>query len=294
MATLRQYFDTDFSHVLKVGMPWSVNCDGHRIEIYASANFDFDAGVQFASYYVPLCANPARVCDLLLTNVQVLFETARAQVLIQTSLPGTRTENINELKFSGRVFVYSEKKIDEQGLASIEERARAVGQTFRFRSEEMVIARSALEKPLAFISHDWRDKDDIARPLAIELSKVMCRVWYDEFSLKIGDSLRERVETGLKQCGKCILILSPNYLSNCGWTKVEFNSIFTRELVERKRVILPVWCGVTKEQVYQYSPSLADRLAANWSAGISEVTRLLSRSITDAGTWRAKRFPNET
>jgi hypothetical protein len=60
----------------------------------------------------------------------------------------------------------------------------------------------------------------------------MCLVWYDQFSLRVGDSLRESVEAGLKECHKCILVLTPNFLSNKGWAKHEYSSIFTREIVE--------------------------------------------------------------
>jgi hypothetical protein len=132
------------------------------------------------------------------------------------------------------------------------------------RGTAMVTLRSASERPLAFVSHDFRDKDGVVRPLAVALSRLNCPLWYDEFSLHVGDSLRESVERGLKECGKCIVILSPNYLSNAGWTKIEFNSIFTRELAESNRFILPVWYQVTKKDVYEYSPSLADRFAAIW------------------------------
>jgi len=107
----------------------------------------------------------------------------------------------------------------------------------------------------------------------------MCPVWYDEFSLKVGDRLRESIEKGLKECKKCVLVLSPQFFGNTGWTRVEFNSIFTRELIEKEDFLLPVWFGVTKEQVYEYSPSLADRVAADWSLGEEEVVRRLYRGI---------------
>ena len=107
----------------------------------------------------------------------------------------------------------------------------------------------------------------------------MCPVWYDEYSLKVGDSLREQIEKGLKECRKCILILTPNYLSNQGWGKKEFDSVFTRELIENEKVILPVWHGVSKKEVYEYSPALADRVAANWNDGVENVARKLKRAV---------------
>jgi hypothetical protein len=108
----------------------------------------------------------------------------------------------------------------------------------------------------------------------------MCPVWYDEFSLKLGSSLRQSIELGLKECKKCILVLTPNFLANTGWTKTEFNSIFTREILEKNNVVVPIWHEVTARDVYEYSPSLADRFAVQWSKGLDEVSRLIYNSIT--------------
>jgi TIR domain len=83
----------------------------------------------------------------------------------------------------------------------------------------------------------------------------MCWVWFDEYSLNVGDSLRESIERGIKECKRCILVISKNFLGNSGWTKGEFNSVFTRELLENKRLVLPVWHDVTAQEVYEYSPS---------------------------------------
>jgi hypothetical protein len=51
------------------------------------------------------------------------------------------------------------------------------------------------------------------------------------------------------ECKKCVLVLSSNFLSNTGWTKAEFDSVFTRQILEGSNVALPVWCGVTKQQI---------------------------------------------
>jgi hypothetical protein len=151
----------------------------------------------------------------------------------------------------------------------------------------MVNLRSISERPKAFICHDSRDKEALVRPLAISLSRLNCPIWYDEYSLRVGDSLRESVEKGLKECGKCVIVLSPRFLANGGWSKTEFNSIFTREIIEGKRVILPVWCEVTKQQVYEYSPSLADRLAVVWEGNVDTVARKLYSPIMDEPPGRA-------
>ena len=48
-----------------------------------------------------------------------------------------------------------------------------------------------------FISHASEDKEAIARPLAEALRSHGLRVWYDEFALRPGNSLRESIDRGL-------------------------------------------------------------------------------------------------
>lgn len=108
--------------------------------------------------------------------------------------------------------------------------------------------------------------------MALELSKKPgCVVWFSEFTLKVGDNLRESIEKGIKECKKCILILTPNFLNNNGWTKEEFNSIFTRQIIEEKDIVLPVWHNVGEKDVYEYSPSLANKVAIKWEEGVEKV-----------------------
>jgi hypothetical protein len=183
------------------------------------------------------------------------------------------------LIFTGRIFLYSEADIHETDFEKLRIATLASDLNIHYRGQHFAEERAKLEKPLAFISHDSRDKDVVARPLAIGLARLLCPVWFDEFSLTVGDSLRESIEEGLKECKKCILILSPNFLNNPGWTKVEFNSIFTREILEQKNLILPVWYKVQKQDIYDYSPSLLDRFAANWDLGEDEVVQRLYRSL---------------
>ena len=111
----------------------------------------------------------------------------------------------------------------------------------------------------AFISHASEDKDDLVRPLAQLLKEYGFRVWYDEFELEVGDSLRESIDKGLVNSRYGIVILSPKFLDK-NWTKYELNSLVAKE-VNGSKVILPVWHNVTKDEIIKYSPMLADKLA---------------------------------
>jgi hypothetical protein len=75
------------------------------------------------------------------------------------------------------------------------------------------------------------------------------------------------------------MVLSPNFLSNEGWGRAEFDSVYTREILERKNVILPVWLNVDVKEVYNYSPRLADKVGLAATLGVREVARLLANAV---------------
>jgi hypothetical protein len=110
-----------------------------------------------------------------------------------------------------------------------------------------------------FISHASEDKDEIVRPLANALITEGLSVWYDEFSLKIGDSLRRKIDQGLSKSRVGLVVLSPSFISK-GWTNYELDGIMTKA-VSGEQILLPIWHQITKQEVINYSPSLADKLA---------------------------------
>ncbi|HUW33009.1 MAG TPA: toll/interleukin-1 receptor domain-containing protein, partial [Planctomycetota bacterium] len=64
----------------------------------------------------------------------------------------------------------------------------------------------------AFISYASEDKGYV-HPLARELTKLRFRVWYDEFELAVGDSLRRSIDKGLANSRFGIVILSPHFFA---------------------------------------------------------------------------------
>ncbi len=114
-----------------------------------------------------------------------------------------------------------------------------------------------------FISHASEDKDDLVRDLAEALKKEGFEVWYDEFELKIGDSLRKKIDNGLSKSRYGIVIVSHSFISK-NWPEYELNGMVAREMNGHK-VILPIWHKITKNEVLEFSPSLADKMALNTS-----------------------------
>ncbi len=120
-----------------------------------------------------------------------------------------------------------------------------------------------------FISHASED-EDFVRPLAEALRTEGLRVWYDEFSLKLGDRLRESIEKGLAKSRYGVVIVSKNFFGK-DWPQRELDALFSLERGEKK--ILPIWYGVSKEEVENYSTILASRVAAKSSEGIPQIVR---------------------
>lgn len=131
-----------------------------------------------------------------------------------------------------------------------------------------------------FISHASEDKDEIVRPLALALIKEGLEVWYDEFELKIGDSLRKKIDIGLAKSKFGIVVLSKSFFTK-GWTNYELDGIVTKA-VSREQIILPIWHNITKRELIDYSPSLADKVARNTSSNTveeiaSEIAEVIKR-----------------
>lgn len=114
-----------------------------------------------------------------------------------------------------------------------------------------------------FISHASEDKADVVRPLADALRSAGLEVWYDEFEFKIGDSLRRKIDMGLARSRFGIVVLSQEFFRK-GWTNYELDGLVTRA-VSGEQILLPIWHNVTKREVIDYSPSLADKLARSTS-----------------------------
>lgn len=279
MATLKQYFDLDFPTALAFGFNWQTN---DQLDLNVKIGVETYSNAKFIAYFVPNHPQSFSICCALINNIDAALKQSLG-VQTAMSLPGEINLGlIGSLHsvFSNRIYLYLEDDISTDSLNLLNAMCIEKSLSLTIRGNEYTNFRMKSETPLAFISHDSRDKAEIAIHIALELQKLLCPVWYDEFSLKVGDHLRESIEHGLKETPKCILILSKNFLSNTGWTKMEFNSIFTRELLEKKSVVLPVWHNVTPQEVYEYSPSLADRVALDWSKlGKEEVIRRIYNAI---------------
>lgn len=110
-----------------------------------------------------------------------------------------------------------------------------------------------------FLSHATEDKADVAVPLRDALTQRGVAVWLDKTEIKIGDSLRRKIDEGIRSSRFGVVVLSPAFFAK-GWTNHELDGLVTRT-VAGEQTMLPIWHDVTADEVRQYSPSLADKRA---------------------------------
>lgn len=129
-----------------------------------------------------------------------------------------------------------------------------------------------------FICHASEDKDVVARPLAEELQSRGFSVWYDEFELDVGDSLREAIERGLAESRFGVVVLSERFFEK-KWTQHELDGLTAREMVGDERVLLPVWHEIDENFLVEVAPTLAARVAVPSSGGIGYVADKLVQTL---------------
>lgn len=121
-----------------------------------------------------------------------------------------------------------------------------------------------------FISHASEDKDAVVCELATRLKRYEISVWYDEFELKVGDSLSKSIDKGLSKSRYGLIILSPSFFEK-RWPDYELRSLLTKEINADDKIILPIWHNINAKDVIEYSPYLADKFALTTAMGMDEL-----------------------
>jgi hypothetical protein len=132
-----------------------------------------------------------------------------------------------------------------------------------------------------FISHASEDKEEVVRPLAKALINLKLKVWFDEFSLKIGDSLRKNIDKGLANSKFGIVVLSKDFFRK-GWTNYELDGMVSKA-VSGEQIILPIWHNITKKELMEFSPSLTDKVARSTTTHtVEEIAKEIAELVLGA------------
>ena len=107
-----------------------------------------------------------------------------------------------------------------------------------------------------FISHASEDKEPFVRQFASILRDLGIDVWYDEYEIKPGMSIRESVDRGLVSCDVGVLIFSKWYFKK-KWTIWELNGLIQR-MLDESALLIPIYYDLSHEELSHISPSLSD------------------------------------
>ncbi len=239
------------------------------VALNAVANFAIGTNTKYLSWHIPNNNLFIESCKKAIECSLYYIEKASNDVQLQWE--GGNSKN---LIFTKQVYILGEKILSIEEEMDIKNYGIANDLNIIYRGPQFT-----LEKESVFISYDSRDREEYVSPLIKALGQRHIPFWYDEYSLKVGDPLRESLEEGIRKSKYCIILLSKNFLSNPGWTKSEFDSIISKEIIESKKVILPININVSSKEIYDYSTILYGRKFITWDKGIEETCNKITTKI---------------
>lgn len=134
-----------------------------------------------------------------------------------------------------------------------------------------------------FLSHASEDKSDLARPLHDLLLDRGVSVWLDEVEMKVGASLRRRIDQAVATSRYAVVVLSPAFFKK-NWTQYELDGLVAREM-NGEQIILPIWHNITKDELLAISPSLTDKIALSTSTlTLEEIADQLAAAVNELVT----------
>jgi TIR domain len=142
--------------------------------------------------------------------------------------------------------------------------------------KEEVLERLAkkTDKHDVFICYSWADKPFVRR-LANDISKNGFKVWFDEFELLPGDSLYEKIQSGIKNSAWFLIVLSPDSVQS-KWCKRELHNAMEEEFARNHVYVVPVLCRMCEIPGFLKEKLWADCSGENYQPGLLQILRRLA------------------
>lgn len=133
-----------------------------------------------------------------------------------------------------------------------------------------------------FLSHASEDKNSVARPLALRLQERGLRVWFDEFELRIGDNIVDKLNKGINTSRFGTVVLSKAFVNLAKhWTKYELDTLEYLWVTEN-RVMFPVWHNISVHEIRSFRASLANIYGLSTASyTIAEIAKEIHEAILD-------------
>ena len=171
MATARDYFTQ--SLYLPFGKVVRISHLNEEFDVHLQVVQDFEGGSKYLKTYIPEISQPEVILAHLLKTMDEMIWKYENDLHIESGMACTNEAiSSRDLRFSGRVLVYTPSIIDVSRWDTLKAQMKENGVNLLVRDGAYAKGRSENDKPLAFISHDSRDKEAFVRELAEELSSI--------------------------------------------------------------------------------------------------------------------------
>jgi hypothetical protein len=128
-----------------------------------------------------------------------------------------------------------------------------------------------------FLSYAGEDADT-ARHIVEALDNLGFDIWFAPLNLRVGQKLLESIERGMRDSRFGILLISKSYLAK-GWTSFELDTLL-RSHIEDGKSLLPLWLGVTKEEIAARHSGLAGIFSLKLDSNIDDVVTKLATELS--------------
>lgn len=131
-----------------------------------------------------------------------------------------------------------------------------------------------------FISYSNKDRDFVSK-LAFDLKNLGINVWFDQWDLKVGDSITSKIADAIKAQDYLIAVLSRSSV-NSSWVQKELNTGLMRELEEKRVFVLPIIiesCAIP----FLLSDKIYADFRKDYSLGLNKLLEVFPNSLFPSG-----------
>ena len=127
-----------------------------------------------------------------------------------------------------------------------------------------------------FISYSSKDKDFVKK-LAEDLTSYGVKVWWDQWEMKVGDSLNKKIQEGISQSSWLGIVLSPDSVKS-PWVERELNSALIKELQLHDVFVLPILYRACDIPIFLQDKVYAD-FKTSYEKGLQILLDRISRYV---------------
>jgi len=130
-----------------------------------------------------------------------------------------------------------------------------------------------------FLSHSSKDKAQVHR-LAEDLRAAGLSVWLDEWEIKVGDPITQRIQHGLTNCSFVAIWLTEHAV-NSGWVQREWQSKYNQEVSGNQVAVLPLLAGECELPLLLRDKKYAD-FRSSYEHGLKALLSVFRTGVEDA------------